>query len=315
MAHEVEGMFFVGRTPWHGLGRQVAPGVSTEDAIRCAGLDWRVGTKRLVTADGDSVPALATYRETDGKILGVVGPEYRALQNADAFNFFEPFIASGEASYETAGALRGGRRVWVLAKINRAPSVIVAKSDDKIEKFVLLSNSHDGTLAVRVGFTPIRVLCSNTLALAHGDGASKLIRLRHRTNVLANLESVREVMSVADARFESTAEQYRRLAAREINADDLKKYVSLVFAAPNADENARPDHQRILSKIVPLFETGRGNDLPGVRGTLWAAYNGVTEYLAYERGRSQDARLDSLWFGPSANLNRRALDVGIQMAA
>lgn len=315
MSHEVEQMFFVGATPWHGLGRRVQPGVSTEDAIRCAGLDWRVGTKPLVTVDGDEVPAVATYRESDGKILGVVGPEYRPLQNAAAFRFFDPFVTSGEASYETAGSLRGGKRVWILAKINRAPSVVVPKADDKIEKFVLLSNSHDGSLAVRVGFTPIRVVCSNTLALAHGNEASKLIRIRHRSNVLANLEAVREVMNVADAQFEATAEQYRRLAAREINAEDLKKYVDLVFTSPKVDESARPEHHRILSKIVPLFETGRGNDLPGVRGTLWAAYNGVTEYLAYERGRSQDTRLDSLWFGEAANLNRRALDVAIQMAA
>lgn len=314
MAHEIEEMMFVGATPWHGLGVDVERGVSTEDAIKCAGLDWTVGTKPLLTNDGHPVPACATYRETDGAVLGVVGPDYRPLQNADAFRFFEPFISTGEATYETAGSLRGGRRVWILARLNRAPSVIVPKADDKVEKFVLLSNAHDGTLAVRVGFTPIRVVCSNTLALAHGNEASKLIRLRHRSNVAANLEAVREVMNLADQRFEATAERFRQLAAKDINADDLKRYVDIVFTAPHMSADARPDHDRLLGKIVPMFEHGRGNDLPGVRGTAWAAYNAVTEFLAYSRGRSQDGRLDSLWFGPGAELNRRALDAAIAMA-
>jgi phage/plasmid-like protein (TIGR03299 family) len=317
MSHEVEGMMFVGATPWHGLGVRVERGVTTDDAIRCAGLDWHVGTKPLLTSDGEDVPAMATYRQSDGALLGVVGPDYTPVQNADAFRFFDPFIASGEASYETAGALRGGRRVWVLARLNRPSSVIVARADDTVEKFVLLSNSHDGSLAVRVGFAPIRVVCSNTLALAHADAGSKLIRLRHTANVLSNLAAVREAMNLADARFEVAADHYRWLATRDISAADLRKYVDVVFSAPRLADDAMPapEHNRLFNRIVPLFEHGRGNDLPGVRGTWWAALNAVNEYLGYVRGRTQDGRVDSLWFGDGAKLNRRALDSAMRMAA
>jgi phage/plasmid-like protein (TIGR03299 family) len=318
MSHEVEGMMFVGATPWHGLGVRVQRGVTTDDAIRCAGLDWHVATKPLVTRDGDEVPAMATYRQSDAAILGVVGPEYTPVQNADAFRFFDPFIASGEASYETAGSLRGGRRVWILARLNRPSSVIVARADDTVEKFVLLSNSHDGSLAVRVGYTPVRVVCSNTLALAHGDGGGRLIRLRHTGNVLANLTAVREAMNLADAQFEVTADQYRWLATRDINSADLRRYVDVVFSAPRVTDDCTAqasERGRLFNRIAPLFEGGRGNDLPGVRGTWWAAYNAATEYLGYQRGRSQDGRVDSLWFGDGAKLNRRALDTAMRMAA
>ena len=132
----------------------------------------------LLTADTlAKVEHKAVRRKTDGKVLGVVGPKYHVLQNRDAFRWFEPFLAAKEAALNTAGSLAEGSRIWVLAKLNRAPLVIA--QGDEIEKFILLSHSHDGRLAVRVGFTPIRVVCANTLALAHKKDASNLIRLKH----------------------------------------------------------------------------------------------------------------------------------------
>src|SRR6185295_11897446 len=127
------------------------------------------------------------------------------------------------AQIETAGSLRQGKRVWVLAKINRDPLVI--KGNDVVEKYVLLSNSHDGTLAVRVGFTPIRVVCNNTLSMAINSEASKLIRIKHTKNVVSNLESVQEIMNLADQEFQATAEQYRMLTRKDINSKDLEKYI------------------------------------------------------------------------------------------
>lgn len=311
MAHEVEKMFFVGETPWHGLGHRLEAAPTSAEAIKCAGLDWAVETVPLVTSDTTApVPAVATRRVTDGSILGVVGTGYKPLQNTEAFGFFDPFLAAGEASLHTAGSLRNGRRVWVLAKINRAPSVILP--GDEVEKYVLLSNSHDGTLAVRVGFTPIRVVCANTMALAHGSEGSKLIRIRHSGNVVAALDEVRNVMNTANQNFEATAEQFRRMARRGCNEDDLKKYVQRVFPAVNVDV---PGRSRVLESIQRLCVEGRGAERPGVRGTYWGAYNAITEHLAYERGRSPDSRLDNLWFGDGANLNARALEVAIEAVA
>jgi phage/plasmid-like protein (TIGR03299 family) len=275
-------------------------------------------TEPVLSQSGEVLPALATRRSSDGRILGVVGPTYNPLQNSEAFDFFRPFLESGEAAIETAGSLRMGQRVFVLAKLKLDPMEVV--KNDAVQKYVLLSNSHDGTLAVRVGFTPIRVVCANTMALAHDSKASKLIRVRHTKNVLDNLDQIRSVMNLANAEFEATAEQYRLLASKEINQADLEKYVKLVFNTNKklAEAEGNIDslnNRRLINGVQPLFEKGRGNDMPGVKGTLWAAYNAVSEYLQYERGSDDQARLDQMWFGQGAQLNKRALDVGVMMAA
>jgi phage/plasmid-like protein (TIGR03299 family) len=277
-----------------------------------AGLNWDVELTPLVTADTQApVAHKAVRRASDGRILGVVGPRFCVLQNRDAFKWFTPFLEAREASLHTAGALRQGSRIWVLAKIQRDPLVVAP--GDEVEKFILLSHGHDGSLAVRVGFTPIRVVCANTLALSHHDAASKLIRLKHTKEVLENLANIREVMDAANAAFEATADQFRLLARRDINQADLRKYVRRVLKVDEQKEiSTRTANQ--IEAIIRLFETGRGNDLPSIRGTFWAAYNGVSEWLGYERGRSPQSRLDSLWFGDSAAVNRHALEVALAMA-
>lgn len=319
MAHEVENLMYVGNAPWHKLGKRFIEAPSIEEAIVAAGLDWDVTTEPLYTLDNEQVEALITRRSSDRSILGVVGPNYHVLQNSKAFEFFRPFLESGEASIETAGSLRQGKRIFILAKLNNlTPSEIVP--GDLVQKYILLSNSHDGTQAVRAGFTGIRVVCANTMAAAHNSRASKLLRVRHTKNVEANLENIREIMNLANAEFEASAEQYRQLAQKEINQSDLEKYVKLVF---NTDKKLQQteggvetlQNKRLINAITPLFENGRGNDLPGVKGTMWAAYNAVNEYLQYERGSDDQNRLDSMWFGQSATLNKRALDVAIKMAA
>jgi phage/plasmid-like protein (TIGR03299 family) len=267
----------------------------------------------LVTADTQAkVEHRAVRRKSDGRVLGVVGPRYHILQNKDAFAWFTPFLEAREAALHTAGSLRNGSRVWVLAKLNRDPLVIAP--GDEVEKFVLLSHGHDGSLAVRVGFSPIRVVCANTLALAHHADASKLIRVRHSKSLHENLANIREVMNLANAEFEASAEQYRLLARRDIAQADLRKYVRRVLKLDDQEQvSTRTSNQ--IENIVRLFETGRGNDLPSISGSYWAAYNAVSEFLGYERGRSQQSRLDSLWFGEAASMNRHALQVALDMSA
>jgi phage/plasmid-like protein (TIGR03299 family) len=318
MAHEVEQMMYVGQTPWHKLGQRFVESPSLEDAIVAAGLDWTVTTEKVFAASGEIAPALITRRSSDNSILGVVGTNYTPLQNKDAFNFFKPLIESKEVSIETAGSLRQGKRVFVLAKINRDNSVI--KGNDEVSKYVLISNSHDGTMAVRVGFTPIRVVCQNTLSMSLNSAASKLIRIRHTKNVNENMEKLREVMNIANAEFEATAEQYRVLASKQIVQADLEKYVKLIFASSKKLVEVEGDlstieNKKLLKEIQPLFEQGRGNDMPEIKGTLWSAYNAVTEYLQYNRGSDTQVRLDNLWFGQGAALNKKALEVGLILAA
>jgi len=323
MAHEIEGMVYVGETPWHGLGVQLDEPPTTEEAIRMAGLDWTVRTQRVFTElDGQmaEAPAQATVRESDGSVLGVVGPGYAPLQNAKAFEFFDPFVQAGEVSLETAGSLREGRRIWVLGKVNRDPVEVVP--GDAIRNYVLLANGHDGSLAVRVGFTPIRVVCNNTLQASLGGGS--LLKIRHTKNVAEAVERVRETIDVVDQKFRSTAEQLSELSRVGVDEPTLRRYVERVFKVGKAvkDDELAPDEveadngsgKRIVSNVVNLFENGRGANMPGVRGTLWGAYNAVTEYVSHERGADRERRLDQQWFGAGAAISRRALDVAVEMA-
>ena len=320
MAHDIEivngtaSMAYFGKTPWHGLGTPLEESdlYDWTSASRKAGLDWTVDLVPLVTADTQAgVEHKAVRRSTDSKVLGVVGPRYHPLQNSDAFKWFQPFLDAREASLNTAGSLKGGSRVWVLAKLNRDPLVIA--EGDEVEKFLLLSHGHDGSLAVRCGFTPVRVVCQNTLSMAHTADASKLIRIKHTRDVLENLANVRAVMDLANSEFEATAEQYRLLARKSINQADLRKYVQRVLKVED-DLEASTRMKNIIGEIVRLAETGRGNDLPSIRGTYWSAYNGVSEYLTHERGRNADNRMNSLWFGDGAATNRHALEVAVAMA-
>jgi hypothetical protein len=161
------------------------------------------------------------------------------------------------------------------------------------------------------------------MAMAHGDKASKLLRVRHTNKTVDTLTIIRDTMKVLNAEFEATTDQFKLLAKLQVKASDLKEYIRLVFkpqvvqtiesmGIEAEDADGRAD--KLYNKILPLFEKGRGNDLPGVAGTMWGAYNAITEFTTWERGRNMDNRLDSLWFGDSANVNQRALQVAAKMA-
>lgn len=352
MPANVENMFSVIETPWHNIGTVVAEAPSIAEGIKLAGLDWKVMSQSLLRADGENVDEFAKVfvRSDNNKTLAVVGPNTHPLQNVHAFDFFEDFVKASECKLETAGSLDEGRKIWVMAKIQRPNSEIV--KGDEVAKFVLLSNSHDGTTAVRVGYTPIRVVCANTLAMAHSNAQSKLIRIRHTSDVKKNVDSVRETMKIADEAFEATAEQYRFLANRSINENDLRKYVKLVFKLDENDskvstrsknmldaivkkhqdkmeaarlkaivdsvecnnEELKKENKNILEAILLNMEAGKGTDNAASRGSFWTAYNAVTEYLNYERGNTADTRLNSLWFGQNAKANADALQIAIELA-
>lgn len=317
MTAAVENMAFFGEVPWHGIGERLTGDETTAEVMKAAGLDWHVNTEPVFRklADGQyvEVPAQVSVRESDDRVLGVVGPRWTPLQNEAAFKVFEPLVESGDMAWHTAGSLRDGERIWVLCQLALDNSQIVP--GDEISKFALLSNGHDGKLAVHFGFTPIRVVCANTEALARSCKASKLIRVRHHKFVKENVEKLRDIMNLANQEFEATCDEYRFLASRSINSEDLKKYVRIVFKQQDKDEeDISTRSANIMASVESLFESGKGNDLPGVKGTWWAAYNAVTEYLNYEKGRNAANRLDSLWFGQNGNQSRDALTQAVALA-
>lgn len=315
MAHEVENMFSVRVTPWHGLGVIINDAPSFEETLKVAGLDWSVSMRKLYLENNVEVSKRAICRDSDNSVLGYATDDYKPLQNNEALNFFKPFHDSGEVSFETAGSLRQGQKVWFLANLKRNPMTIV--KGDEVQKFLLLSNAHDGLTGIRVGFTPIRVVCANTLAMAHSNVESKLLRVFHSSKVVANLEAIRDTINTMDASFEATAEQYRKLASKSIHQSDVEKYVTQVFynniiAITDREKTIR---KNFTNEISELMEIGQGANIPGVKGTVWGLYNATTEYLNYQDGRSQDNRLNKLWFGVNKELNKRALQVAVNMAA
>lgn len=296
--------------PWHKNGNPVRRGItSSAEAMKAAGCDWEVTLIPLFTQEGEEVTHKAVKRVTDSRILGVVGPRFVPLQNVKAFEWFDPILEKGDAWIETAGSLRNGSRIWVLAALNREP--IVVRPGDEVKKYLMLSHGHDGTLSVNILFTAIRVVCSNTEAMAR-DGATAKLRGKHTANLITNLEAIRDVINIADASFKATAEQYKRLAAKGINQKDVLRYVEIVFGFDAIPEGDRSKQSlRLVDDIMNrVYSKAKGNG----QDTVWDAYNGVTEYLSWGAGRNEATRLDSLWFGPNANLNQKALDTALELA-
>lgn len=315
-----DNMFSVGEVPWHRLGRVIKDAPTIAEGLVAANLGWTVEPRELTYVAGDGlrqpVPNRAIIRTDTQDLLGVVGPNYTPLQNTEAFKFFEPWVESGLVSLETAGSLFSGRRIWVLGKINAEPSEIV--QGDIVEKYVLLSNGHDGTMAVRTGFTPIRVVCNNTLSAAHRG--NKLLRIFHSKKVSEAVQSAQEIIDVVQRDFLATEDQYKFLAKRSVaDQETIRRLVKVVFFKDKADEELEKDRQKaffdsMVETIKERFEVGLGNDMKGVRGTYWALYDGVTQYLSHEAGTNDERRLNNLWFGGGKKQNDEALELCLEMA-
>ena len=330
MAHELwsqDSMFSVGKAPWHGLGITLDNPPTIIEGLEKAKLNWEVQLLPLfcqppkIAGGYQEVSERAVMREDTSEILGVVGANYVPLQNKDAFSIFQPLVESKEIFLETAGSLKNGRRVWILSRIN-SPGAEIGKGDE-IKPYILLSNAHDGTAAVRFGFTPVRVVCNNTLSMAEMGHKSKLVRLIHTSNMYENLEGLRNMINLSKATFTATIEQYRWLANKDINQADLEKYVKIVLdpeiekaiaSAQLKGEAFEMIMTPTSNKIINLFENGIGSDLPKAR-TWWGAYNCINEWLMYHRGRNADNRLNSVWFADGYDINKTALNTAMKMAA
>lgn len=335
MSHELtdkDSMFSVGEKPWHGLGRVLDNAPSPAEAIYFAGLNWTVALRPVTTTmvDGGQAVPIETHRsvlrEDTGEVLGIVGEDFRPLQNAEAFNWFAPLCEEGWITLETAGSLRRGRRVWIMARVAADPIEVVPGDD--VEPYVLLCHGHDGSLALRVGFNAVRVVCANTLAAALDDGDG-LFCLRHTSGLSVALEDVRKVIARQLQIFRGSAEAWQHLADRRCDEAAFDRYVVSLLgkSAGEGDEDAAvvdptaTTGKRILEVVRPLFVEGVGNDWPRTRGTWWAAYNAVTQWLSHLRGAKTGTvaeqaarRFDALHLGDGRRLGRRALTLALAAA-
>lgn len=208
MSANVETMMYVREVPWHGLGTMVAEAPTSKEALRLAGLDWKVESRPIFDANGQEIPGfVANTRDSDGQVLGVVTNKYRVVQNEEAFAFTDHLIG-GEVRYETAGSLRGGRQVWLLA---RMPAAKVA--GDEVEPYLCFTNSHDCSSSVKVCMTPIRVVCNNTLNLAL-NSARRTWSMVHTGNISRKIMEAQQTLELADRYIK----QFRGTAWGVINA-------------------------------------------------------------------------------------------------
>jgi len=303
-------MFYLEETPWHGLGTRLNGPATAREAIQAANLDWSVGkTPVFTTVNGQPLPVPDTFAVVrddpiHSPVLGVVSKDYTPLQNAEAFAFFDPIVGENAAIYHTAGALGQGERVWLLAKL---PGQLRVVGDDLAENYLLLANSHDGKGSVQVKFTSVRVVCQNTLTLALGGGGDSF-RLIHMPDVKRRLGEAGKLLAQIRARHNSMEEALQAMARVRVDESRLTEYLGEVFPTPDpCDEVAVARAQRSRDWAGHFFEEGRGNHLPGVPGTLWAAFNGVTELLDHRKTRqSPHQRLNSLWFGDNCRIKARA---------
>lgn len=324
MAHDLAttngraAMFYHGETPWHRLGTRLDNPATATEAISAAGLDYQVALTSLTTIDGTPVPQRkAVVRADSHTVLGVVGNNYVPIQNHECFGFLDEVVAEGGLRYHTAGALGKGERIWLLAKL--PGHLRVKSSDDLTEKYLLLSNSHDGSSALRVFFTPIRVVCANTLAVADRRGHGQGIAIQHKGDLAAKVQEAQRVLGFAHRFYDDLQGQINRLASYYPTAAQLASYFEALYPDPTIGSTTRAQNTR--ESLHRLFVEGRGQDAYEVRGTAWAALNAVTEFVDHLRptrgGTEQqraDRRLRSQWFGSGATLKQHAWRSALEMA-
>ncbi len=303
-------MMYVGETPWHKLGTKLDKPVTSEEAIQAAGLDFTVRKFRLQTSpDNLAVEShFATVRTDTMEVLGVVGSRYEPIQNRDAFTTFDALVGEGEAIYHTAGALGKGERIWILAKL---PDYIRVNGNDIVEKYFLLVNSHDGTSTVRVKLTPIRVVCENTLSLAL-SGAEQEVHIRHTLNAKEKLKEAHEILGLTNKLYEQLDAIFNRMSEAKLQQPALSDYVKAVFPEdPNSKDQSWV--RKVHDTTLELAESGEGAEM--ARGTLWGAYNAVTEYVDHYRGTRVDEtqRLKSIWFGSGERIKKNAFRVAARL--
>ncbi|MEK6860792.1 MAG: DUF932 domain-containing protein [Nanoarchaeota archaeon] len=318
-------MMYVGETPWTGLGTKLLTPATSKEAIEAAHLNWPIITnpvyRNVSVAQFEQIPNMnAIVRLDTQTVFQVASNKYTPLQNVDAFKFFDAVVGSGQAIYHTAGALFGGRRVWILAKL---PGELRVTDNDILEKYILLVNSHDGTHALTMKFTPIRVVCNNTLSVAlHGNSQS--FYARHTPSIINRVVEARELLGLSEAYFENFMLGANKLVEKEFTRQDMNKFVFDLFeldVSKTIDEQ-RKNKEYAAEKVLDLFSNGRGNNLDGVTNTAWAAWNSVAEYSDYFSpvGHSVKTgllntpevaakRLGSSWFGRGALLKQKSWDM------
>ena len=315
MAHNVETMAYAGEVPWHGLGVPVSNDLTPNQMMKKAGLDWTVEqVNSYVTVGDKKIPTgmKALVRSSDNKVLTNIGQVWNPVQNEDAFNFFSEYVLKGDMEMHTAGSLKGGQLVWALAKVKESFDLF---GGDTVESYLLFSNPHKYGFSIDVRFTPIRVVCNNTLSLSLEAKAERSVKVGHRTEF--NADEVKKALGIASAKLSQYKEMAEFLGSKRYNIDNLIEYYNTVFprTADKRVQNQELSVETLSKNAKAAFDAVELQ--PGAKyaeGSWWQAFNSVTYVTDHLQGRNPDNRLYSSWFGGNQIRKRDALKTALEFA-
>ena len=331
MAHNINfangkhSFFSVKQKAWHGLGQIVENYPTSAEAIIHAGLNYEVVKKDLWTiANLTNIEEVkkvtthfATVRTDTAQILGVVGNKYEIVQNETVFSFFDSLVNDGSGiKYETAGALGNGERIFITAKM---PEVIRIGRNDDIEQYIFLTTSHDGTGSIMAAFTPVRIVCNNTLNAALRNH-SNAVYIRHTANAEEKLKEAARIISISQTTGEMLEQVFNQWAKVRISDSETKKLIQLAMA-PNtevfkaiAEDNTAFEFSRqfddVCGQVFDYAFTAETQQMQTTAGTLYGAFNAVTGYYQnVNEYKSEDHRLKSIMFGTALDRTKKAFEI------
>lgn len=315
-------MMYYGEKPWHGLGTELQKPATAEEAMKEAQLDFFVEKQEMFLAErinGKQIKVpnrFATIRLDTKQVLGVVGSRYEPVQNSQAFSFFDSLVGEGEAIYHTAGVLGNGERIWLLAKM---PDYIKIKrvngKEDVVEKFVLLTNSHDGSSPTIAKLTPIRVVCNNTLSAAL-RGTEQEVRIRHTATAEEKLREAHKILGLTNQLYDQLGTIFNSFSGKKVTESQAKKFFEEIMPDnKEAKHVTRSENRR--TKLLELYETGMGSEFS--KGTVWGLYNAITEYVDHEKYSNKQMKdgefnkLEKIWFNGGELIKHQAFDMSLQL--
>lgn len=316
MSHELEmradgtaRMVYAGQKPWHELGKEISSDLTPEQVLIEAGLDWtveKVPAYATVAGKKTAIGWSALVRSEDDRVLDVVSDDWNPVQNSDAFEFFNDFIAEGGMSMETAGSLRGGQIVWALARVKDGFSVF---GGDEVESYLHFTNFHKYGCSTDVRFTPIRVVCNNTLTLSLNTKVERMVKISHRREFSG--DSVKLMLGVAREKLAKYKEMAQFLGSKRYTAKSMVDYFKAVFPV-SGPPNAKKEISKSAKTALSVVETQPGAEFAS--GTFWGLFNAVTFSADHLLGRTADTRLQSSWYGSNKVMKTRALEIALEMA-
>ncbi|VVE16400.1 MULTISPECIES: DUF932 domain-containing protein [Pandoraea] len=302
-------MAWTGDKPWHGLGQQVQRGASIEEWRQAAGLEWSILRRpvRFNSSEEEGGDTLkldghdVLVRSDNLKGLSVVTKKYRVVQPDSVLEFFRDLTRSAGFQIETAGSMREGRTIWVLANTGLKQDIVPG---DNVKGYLLLATSYDSAIATTAMYTSTRVVCNNTLRFALNRDVESQVRIRHDAEF--DPDVVKSQLGILAGESWSTfVTRMKSFSRTSMGSTEAGMVLAGVLAAQQAENVATiVTETRGYKKIMELFNgSGRGSEMSGVRNTAWGLVNAVTQYVDFERqARNNETRLNSAWFGPGARL-------------